>query len=110
MTTSLNRVNGIYERDATLTMVLVANNDLLIYLNGTTDPYTNNSGSTMLGENISNCNSSVIGSGNYDIGHAFSTGGGGVAYLNSPCTGNKAGGVTGWGAPVGIRSTRLRGA
>ncbi len=100
MATSLNRVNGIYERDATLTMVLVANNDLLIYLNGTTDPYTNNSGSTMLGENISNCNS-VIGSGNYDIGHVFSTGGGGVAYLNSPCTGNKAGGVTGSGAPVG---------
>ncbi len=99
MATSLNRVNGIYERDATLTMVLVANNDNLIYLNGATDPYTNNNGGTMLGENISTCNS-VIGSANYDIGHVFSTGGGGVAYLNSPCTSNKAGGVTGSGAPV----------
>lgn len=100
MVTSLNRVNGMYERDATLTMVLVANNDLLIYLSGATDPYTNNDGGTMLGQNISTCNS-VIGSGNYDIGHVFSTGGGGVAYLNSPCTGNKAGGVSGSGAPVG---------
>lgn len=98
--TSLNRVNGIYERDATLTMVLVANNDNLIYLNGATDPYTNNNGNTMLGENISNCNA-VIGSANYDIGHVFSTGGGGVAYLNSPCTSSKAGGVTGSSAPVG---------
>ncbi len=98
--TSLNRVNGIYERDATLTMLLVANNDNLIYLNGSTDPYTNGNGGTMLGENITTCNS-VIGSANYDIGHVFSTGGGGVAYLNSPCTSNKAGGVTGSGAPVG---------
>lgn len=98
--TSLNRVNGIYERDAMLTMVLVANNDNLIYLNGATDPYTNNNGSTMLGENISNCNA-VIGSANYDIGHVFSTGGGGVAYLNSPCTSFKAGGVTGLPAPAG---------
>ncbi|HRD54407.1 MAG TPA: zinc-dependent metalloprotease family protein [Flavobacteriales bacterium] len=100
MVTSLNRVNGIYERDATLTMLLVANNDNIIYLNGATDPYTNNNGSTMLGQNISTCNS-VIGSANYDIGHVFSTGGGGVAYLNSPCTSNKAGGVTGQSAPVG---------
>ena len=99
MATSLNRVNGIYERDATLTMVLVANNDNLIYLNGATDPYTNNDGGAMLGQNITTCNS-VIGSANYDIGHVFSTGGGGVAYLNSPCTSNKAGGVTGSGAPV----------
>ena len=100
MATSLNRVNGIYERDATLTMVLVANNDNLIYLNGATDPYTNNNGSAMLTENNTNCNA-VIGSANYDIGHVFSTGGGGVAYLNSPCTSIKAGGVTGSGAPVG---------
>lgn len=100
MTTSLNRVNQMFERDATLTLQLVANNNSLIYLNASTDPYSNNNGGTMLGQNISTCNS-VIGSGNYDIGHVFSTGGGGVAYLASVCTGNKAGGVTGSGAPVG---------
>ena len=101
MVTSMNRVNGMFERDATLTMVLVANNDNLIYLNPATDPYTNNDGGTMLGQNITTCNS-VIGAANYDIGHVFSTGGGGVAYLNSPCNNNlKAGGVTGRGAPVG---------
>lgn len=100
MATSLNRVNGIYERDAALTMVLVANNDQLVFTNPSTDGYTNNDGGAMLGENQTKCNA-VIGSANYDIGHVFSTGGGGVAYLNSPCTGNKAGGVTGSAAPVG---------
>ncbi|MFT6743031.1 MAG: hypothetical protein ACJAVF_004554, partial [Paraglaciecola sp.] len=100
MNTSMVRVNGIFERDAGLTMVLVPNNNQLIYLNSGSDPYTNGNGGTMLGENISTCNS-VIGSANYDIGHVFSTGGGGVAYLQSPCGNNKAGGVTGSGAPVG---------
>ena len=100
MNTSMVRVNGIFERDACLTMELVANNDELIFLNGSTDPYSNGSGGTMLGQNINTCNS-VIGSANYDIGHVFSTGGGGVAYLQSPCGGFKAGGVTGQGAPIG---------
>ena len=91
---------GIFERDACLTMEIVANNDQLVFLNGSTDPYSNGSGGAMLGQNINTCNS-VIGSANYDIGHVFSTGGGGVAYLQSPCGGNKAGGVTGQGAPIG---------
>ncbi|MFY1046925.1 reprolysin-like metallopeptidase [Chryseobacterium sp. GP-SGM7] len=100
MATTMTRVNGVYEKTISATMVMVANNSLLIYTNGSTDPYTNNNGSTMLGENISNVNN-IIGSANYDIGHVFSTGGGGVAYLGSVCTTNKAGGVTGSGAPVG---------
>ena len=89
MNTSMARVNGIFERDACLTMEIVANNDQLVFLNGSTDPYSNGSGGAMLGQNINTCNS-VIGSANYDIGHVFSTGGGGVAYLQSPCGGNKA--------------------
>jgi len=101
MVTTMNRVNDMFERDATLTMVMVANTDLLIFLSGATDPYTNNDGGEMLGENQTQCDN-LIGSGNYDIGHVFSTGGGGVAYLNSPCNNSlKAGGVTGQPDPVG---------
>ena len=101
MATTMSRVNGIYEEDLAMRLVLVANNNNLIYLNGATDPYTNNSGSTMLGENQANCDA-VIGTANYDIGHVFSTGGGGIASLRSPCTSSrKAQGVTGQGSPVG---------
>jgi hypothetical protein len=100
MNTSMVRVNGVFERDVAIRMVIVANNDELVFLNANTDPYTNTNGGNMLSENISTCNS-VIGLDNYDIGHVFSTGGGGVAYLQSPCGSSKAGGVTGQGAPVG---------
>ena len=99
MVTVMNRVNGIYERDASLRMEFIPNNDELIFTE-VNDPYTNNSPGDMLGENIETCND-VIGTANYDIGHVFGTQGGGLAYLNAPCGSNKAGGMTGLGNPVG---------
>jgi hypothetical protein len=112
MTTTMNRVNGVYERDLAIHMNMVANNNLIVYAASSTncggggctsgtDPYTNSNGSTMLSQNQSNLNT-VIGSGNYDIGHVFSTGGGGIASLNSVCTAaTKAQGVTGSPSPSG---------
>jgi hypothetical protein len=101
MNTTMARVNGVFERDVCLRMVIVANNDDIIYLNSSSDPYTNSSGSTMLSQNQTTCNN-VIGSSNYDIGHVFSTGGGGIASLQSPCSSSsKARGVTGRYSPVG---------
>ena len=100
MNTSMARINGVFERDFAIRMVLVPNNTSLIFLTSSTDPYTNDDGGAMLGQNQTTCDN-IIGSANYDIGHVFSTGGGGVAYLQAPCTSFKAGGVTGSGAPVG---------
>ena len=112
MTTTMNRVNGVYEKDLAIHMNMVANNNLIVYAASSTncggggctsgtDPYTNTNGSTMLSQNQSNLNT-VIGTANYDIGHVFSTGGGGVAVLNGPCTAaTKAQGVTGSPSPSG---------
>ena len=100
MVVSMNRVDGIYEREVAIRMVLVGNDDLIVYTDGDTDPYTNDEGDTMRGENQSNLNS-VIGAASYDIGHVFSTGGGGIASLRVPCTGSKAQGVTGSSHPTG---------
>ena len=106
----MNRVNAVYERDVAIRMIVVGNNNLIVYAGdnlscggactSANDPYTNNNGSTMLGQNQTNLDT-VIGSANYDIGHVFSTGGGGVAFLGVPCGGSKAGGVTGLPNPVG---------
>jgi hypothetical protein len=97
---TMNRVIGVMEIDLGIRLILIANNNLIIYTNGATDPYTNNDGGILLDENQSNINA-VIGSANYDIGHVFSTGGGGIAQLRSPCTTGKARGVTGRSRPIG---------
>ena len=101
MNTTMTRVNGVFEMDASIHMQLHPNTADLIFLNPNTDPYSNGNGSAMLGQNQTTCDN-IIGNANYDIGHVFSTGGGGVAYLGAVCnTSNKAGGVTGQPNPVG---------
>ena len=101
MNTAMTRLNGVFEKEVALTMVIVNDNTEIIYLNAGSDPYTNNNGATMLSQNQTTINS-IIGAANYDIGHVFSTGGGGIAGLGVVCNnGNKARGVTGLPSPIG---------
>jgi chitodextrinase len=47
-------------------MVLIANNDLVLYTNASTDPYT-----TSYNSQLQSTLTSVIGESNYDVGHLF---------------------------------------
>ncbi|WP_299332600.1 immunoglobulin-like domain-containing protein [uncultured Psychroserpens sp.] len=65
--TTMTRVNGIFENDFNVTMVLIANNDDVIYTNANSDPYSNGSYNGQLQSTLT----SVIGESNYDVGHLF---------------------------------------
>lgn len=97
---TMTRVNAIFERDVSLTMKLVANNASIIFFDPANDGFTNDDGSVLINESQTIIDAR-IGSENYDIGHTFSTGGGGLATLNSPCTTSKAKGITGSSFPIG---------
>ena len=101
VTTTINRVTGIYEQEASVRFTLVANNNAIIYTNSQTDPFNNNNPGILITQSQGVIDS-VIGNANYDIGHTFSTGGGGLAFLGSVClSGYKAHGVTGTSTPIG---------
>lgn len=102
MTTSMNRVNGIYEKEVGIHMNFVASEMSLVYTNPATDPYTDNTNSfALVTDNQANIDS-TIGNGNYDIGHVFSTAGGGLAGVGVVCrSGLKAQGETGTSNPTG---------
>jgi Metallo-peptidase family M12B Reprolysin-like/Secretion system C-terminal sorting domain len=100
--TSINRVDGVYEKELSVRLVLVATETLVVYTVAASDPFTgNNNATTLIGQSQTVISGS-IGAANYDIGHTFSTGGGGLANLGCVCnTSNKAKGITGSTSPVG---------
>lgn len=101
MNTSMNRVNGIFEKDLGVTMQIVADNDKIIFLDAATDNITDGDPNEMIDE-VQSIVDAQIGNANYDIGHVFSVGGDGLAGLGVVCIpGQKAKGVTGRSSPIG---------
>ncbi|PWN63571.1 hypothetical protein C1631_021570 [Chryseobacterium phosphatilyticum] len=100
--TTVNRVNGVYEQEVASRLVLVPNETNVIFTDPATDPFNgNNSAGTLINESQTQIDL-LIGNANYDIGHTFSTGGGGLAGLGVICsTTSKARGITGSPNPVG---------
>ncbi|MGR3857728.1 zinc-dependent metalloprotease [Chryseobacterium indologenes] len=84
MNNTMTRVNGIFENDFAARMVLIANNDDLIYTNAATDPYSSSSQMKNWNLELMNNLSSTIGNNNFDIGHLFGRDGGGG---NAGCIG-----------------------
>ncbi|PQJ22815.1 reprolysin-like metallopeptidase [Tenacibaculum sp. SG-28] len=101
MNTTMTRVNAVYQRDMAVRMVLVNDNDKIIFLDPSTDNLSNDNASLLINESQSVCDN-IITPSNYDIGHTFSTGGGGLAGLGVVCISNqKARGITGRQQPIG---------
>ncbi len=108
MTVTMNRVNGIYNRDFSVQMNFCDQEDDIIWPTATgsvngSDPFNtiNNSGGACLGVNQTQCDTR-IGSANYDLGHVFTTGGGGISSLGVVCNSfAKAQSCTGSPTPVG---------
>lgn len=108
MTTTMNRVNGVYNRELSVQMNFVATENLIIWPTATgspngPDPFDaiNSSASSCLTQNQTECDTR-IGSANYDIGHVFTTGAGGLASVGVVCNNSfKARGVTGSSMPLG---------
>lgn len=77
---TMTRVNGVFEKDFAIRMVLIANNDAVIYTSASTDPYSASSSMSNWNAQLQSTLTSVIGESNYDVGHLFgATGGGGNA-------------------------------
>ncbi len=103
ITTSVNRVSAVYEYELSVRLNLIENNINLVFTDTVSnkDNFNNASGTTLLGQ-CQTFITNTIGSNNFDIGHIFSTGGGGVAGLGVVCNdAQKARGVTGRALPVG---------
>ncbi len=97
--TTVNRVNEIYQRDLAIKLRLVSDTTTL-FTNAATDPYSGDDYS-MLSENQGVLDA-LVGSTNYDLGHVFTTGNGGIAIVEAACNNTyKAQGVSGWDIPEG---------
>lgn len=100
--TSINRVDGVYETEVAVRMVLVPTQTLVTFTNASTDPFTGNNNANTLINESQTVITNTIGTANFDIGHTFSTGGGGLAGLGVVCVNSqKARGITGSPSPVG---------
>ena len=98
---TITRVSGVFENDLGVKFELVADNDALIFLDADNDGLSNDDPSSLINESQSKIDQ-FIGDSNYDVGHTFSTGAGGLAGLGVVCiTSQKGRGVTGIGAPFG---------
>ena len=86
MNATMTRVNGILNKDLAVKLNIIANNNLIIYTNAATDPYSDAAAgaagawNTELQSNLT----ATIGNLGYDIGHLFGASGGGG---NSGCIG-----------------------
>jgi subtilisin-like proprotein convertase family protein len=79
MSATMTRVNGVFNKDLALRLVIIPTNNLIVYTNATTDPYSDAATGAKGAWNLElqSTLTSVIGNTNYDIGHLLGASGGG---------------------------------
>lgn len=98
ITTAINRINEVFQRDLSVRLELIAENDQLVFTNSTTDPFDNSDDDIEANMVLL---SDVIGTDNYDIGHVVNTADGGIAALGLCDDTLKGYGLTGAPEPSG---------
>ena len=99
---TINRVDGIFATELAIRFQLVEDNDVVVFADPVTDPFTGNDDAGTLINQSQEQIDLLIGTENYDVGHTLSTGAGGLAGLGVVCReGGKAEGVTGSSRPEG---------
>ncbi|GAA4066539.1 zinc-dependent metalloprotease family protein [Flavobacterium cheonanense] len=95
---TMTRVNGVFENDFAVRMILIANNDAVIYTDAASDPYT-----TSYNSQLQTTLTNVIGSANYDVGHLFVRAGnnGNAGCIGCVCNAAKGSGFTSSTIPTG---------
>ncbi len=102
ITSMVNRINEIYERDLSIKLRLVSNTNTL-FSSKAQDPfidYTPDRPALILDRNQTVLDT-LVGKNNYDIGHLLTISDGGVALVESVCSDEKAKGLSGIDKPTG---------
>lgn len=104
--TTINEVNGIYEKELDIRFNLIGDETKIIFTNPATDPFNGNIDRYTLIDESQRVIDSAIGNANYDMGQTFSTDGGGLSSVGIVCiSGEKARTVS--GSPAAIGSAQL---
>ncbi len=94
----INRANGVFQRELSVKMELIPNNNEVVYIDPDSDPYTcpGETHECLIDQVQSNLDAVYPSPTTYDIGHIFCTTGGGLAQLQAVCqSGGKGSGVSG---------------
>ncbi|MDN3678257.1 zinc-dependent metalloprotease family protein [Flavobacterium paronense] len=97
MNATMTRCNGVYEKDLAVKLLIIANDDLVIYTDAASDPYSDAANMANWNAELQANLTSVITEANYDIGHLFgaSGGGGNAGCVGCVCVnGSKGSGIT----------------
>ena len=100
MSNTLTRINGVFERDFGVKLILIANNDIITYTAPLTDPYSDSTIKSNWRSELKSTLNTVIGLANYDIGHLLGANSINVSSGDAGCIGcvcsdfNKGAGYT----------------